>query len=314
MKRSYFLMMALSLGALSLQAQIDEVYYVPTAEQRAAEQAERTLTSSYSNLEERRQPADNWANGRRGNFDTDAYNRRNRSQVVDSTEAYAEDDWNCTTRLVRFHAPVVGVVVSSPYYMDYYDYWHSPLSYRYYDPFYSSWYGWGRPWYYSSWGWNSWAWNSWGWYDPWYSGWYAGWYGGYGWYGGWGWSYPRYWGSVPRYDYAWTDRNYRRGPVGGGRSFGVNNHNSNYSVRSNATRQTMPSRSYNNSNSSRTSGRYYNTQPTAPAPSRNYEMSQPRTYSAPSSSPTPRTYGGGGTVSGGRSTGSSGGGGRTFGR
>lgn len=317
MKRSYLLMMALSLGALTLQAQIDDVYYVPTAEQRAAEKAQQALESSYSNLEGSHAISsnENWAKGRRGNFDTDAYNRRSRSQITDTINASdfnnAADDWNCTTRLVRFHAPTVGIIVSSPYYMDYYDYWYSPLSYRYYDPFWSdwSWYGWGRPWYYSCWGWSSWAWHS-----PWYSGWY----GGYSpWYGGWGWSsYPRYWGYTPRYDYGWHDRNYQRGPVGGGRSFGNGSRsysNNGYNSRPYTNRQNS-SRSYDNSNSSRTSGRYYNTQ-TPSAPSRNYEAPvQPRTYSSPAPSSAPRTYSGGGGMSGGGRSTSGGGGGRTFGR
>ena len=66
---------------------------------------------------------------------------------------------SCTERIILFHSPSVGVVISSPYYWDYY-----------YDP-----------WWYGSWRWPYYAWSSWWWYDPWYPGW------------GWG---PPYWGHV----------------------------------------------------------------------------------------------------------------------
>lgn len=59
------------------------------------------------------------------------------------------EDGYFTSRLVRFWSPRVGVYVSSPFYMDYYD--------LCYDPFY---YGYASPWY--GWGWSGWyGWGSW---------------------------------------------------------------------------------------------------------------------------------------------------------
>lgn len=98
--------------------------------------------------------------------DVDEYNRRgayaeSAAEANDSTDYVDEDipEMSCTERIILFHSPSVGVVISSPYYWDYY-----------YDP-----------WWYGSWRWPYYAWSSWWWYDPWYPGW------------GWG---PPYWGHV----------------------------------------------------------------------------------------------------------------------
>lgn len=71
-----------------------------------------------------------------------------------------EDDYRYSRRILRFHSPNVGVIVSSPYYWDLvyvygaYDFLYS--DYYYYDPFF-----WGPGWGYS-WGWRPWH----SWYSP----------------------------------------------------------------------------------------------------------------------------------------------------
>ena len=83
-----------------------------------------------------------------------------------------ENDYRYSRRILRFHSPHVGVIVSSPLYWDLvysygaYDFLYA--DYYYYDPFF-----WGPGWGYA-WGWRPWhSWYSpiWGYhyaYDPWY--------------------------------------------------------------------------------------------------------------------------------------------------
>ena len=83
-----------------------------------------------------------------------------------------ESDYRYSRRILRFHSPHVGVIVSSPYYWDLvYDYGAYDFlyaDYYYYDPFF-----WGPGWGYA-WGWRPWhSWYSpiWGYhyaYDPWF--------------------------------------------------------------------------------------------------------------------------------------------------
>lgn len=92
---------------------------------------------------------------------------------------YSDSDFQYSSRIKRFHRPMITVGYYDDFYTDYY--WYTG------DPWYSSYYfgpsfgmsmnwGWGT----IGWGWGN-PWNSW--YSPWYSPWYG--YGyGYGWGGG----------------------------------------------------------------------------------------------------------------------------------
>ena len=166
---------------LTASAQDDDLYFVPSKKSsKKTTPTERYETPSRENqVQDNTQTYDNWADGRgNGNWDVDAYNRRKPhtetadTVAIDSSEE-AEDmaSGDYTARLVRFHSPRAGIIVSSPYYSDIIDVWVDP-------------------WYYNSW------YSPWGWYDPWYYSWHSAyWYHGWGW--GWSWSY------YPYYSWSW---------------------------------------------------------------------------------------------------------------
>lgn len=316
MKKSYFLLIALSLGMTKSFAQDDDVYYVPSAESRAAERAEMEARSSYTELSTQKSTydyADPWAEGRSNNgFDVDAYNRR-RGSVKDTVDAARGDlyedseDAYYTSRLVRFHAPSVGILISSPFYGYYSDFWGPYGYYSLYDPWFDDW-SWHRGYYYGGWGYY----RPWGWYGSYYN-WYSP-----RWYGGWyGWDYPYYWRRPYIREY-YHDMAWQRGPANGGRSFSVNGRRINYNNNGTApsrglygNNRSMNGRSYGNQNA-RTSSRAYETRPQAP--SRSYDTQPSRGYSAPSRSYSPSVGGGNGRSYGGGNTGGMSGGGRSGGR
>ncbi len=83
-------------------------------------------------------------------------------------DGYDDDDYNYSSRLVRFHGYV------SPYHFGWYDPWY--YDYYWWDPWYS-WYW--RPWYWGyGWGWGL-GWYGWGGWYGWHHGWHGGWHGGY---------------------------------------------------------------------------------------------------------------------------------------
>lgn len=283
MKKS-LLLTALCLSTLGAYAQDDDVYFVPSSKDKIeskdtynADPGRSTYTPIVTNDDEAFSQS-NWANGRgNGKWDVDAYNRRGKNynqNVNDSLslqEGYDQgyedgyEDGSCTARIVRFAAPRAGVVVSSPFYLDYYDICYDPFYYGYGSPWswgWSGWYGWGS-WY----GWRpyySWSW-SWGWHSPWYGGWYDPWYGP-----AWG---GHYWAWNPRPLPAnakpgvrggWTARGGSRGaglPMngtsvanntrfstsGGGRGFGsgtrTNSRGSSWTPSSNSGRYNSPNNS-----------------------------------------------------------------------
>lgn len=120
---------------LSLLAQNDDMFYVPKKEIKQSDVA-KVLSASQSE---------------RGNYrDVDEYNRRGvyaRTAETEVTEVvaddyYVEDEYNYSTRIVRFHNPTI--VIGSPYYWNVYPgSWH-----------YGSWYDsyWGISYYDSYWG------------------------------------------------------------------------------------------------------------------------------------------------------------------
>ena len=80
-----------------------------------------------------------------------------------------EMDFVYSRRLLRFHSPRIGLVISSPYYWDLvygygiYDYLYDPYYDYLYDPFFWN-YGWGYGW---NWGpWSAWYGPIYGWYAP----------------------------------------------------------------------------------------------------------------------------------------------------
>lgn len=339
MKRILTMALAMALvAAPAALAQSDDVYFVPSKadKQDKAAQAEGSAvgTSSYTPLPPSQQQGsgeyDTWADGREGGpWDVDAYNRRTggesqqRGDSLAAQEGYAEGggyaaDNSCTSLIVRFHSPTVGVYVSSPYYLDFYDPWFSPWGY---DPWWgwpASWWGWGWPASYYGWGWRPWGWGYGGWYGGWYDPWYAGW----GWGPSWGWYPPHHHGP----SYAW---NAQRGPRGGFVAYGNRPSSSRPSAGSSFNRPSgnryagyrpsrnfgtggsRPSRSYNNSRPSRNFG----TTTTSPSRSFGNGNNGNRSFSSPS-----RSFGGGGgsysspsRSFGGGGGGGARGGGRSFG-
>lgn len=298
-------------------SQDDDVYFVPSKSQKVETTVKSQKSAVALSQQNATQDYDNWADGRNNRgWDVDAYNRRGGKTVtsVDSIQEVEEPSEGAyTTRIVRFHSPRIGVYVSSPYYVDVFDYWGpswytSPWYYDWYGP---SWYAgwWGRPWY-GSWcigvGWPH-YWHSW--YHPWYDyawGWGSSWHGVPSWYRHGNGRYldpnHRVTNYRPTRNYAYNNRrsgytpsrSYGRTPS---RNYGtVNNRPSR-----NYGNTSTPSRNYNNSNSSRQpsrsnsdvrSSRSYGT------PSQNSGGNRGGSYSAPS-----RNFGGGRSVGGGASRG-----------
>ena len=137
MKKSLFLISMFAIGLLSGYAQ-DDVYFVPKKGSKVVEDQEE-LSSSYRQLPAQSSEQDGWYSNRRVNRDVDAYNRRkantNDSSNLKQQRRYEDEEDNgyYTERLIRFHAPG-GVIVTSPYYWDYCDYYVDPF--YYYDPWY----------------------------------------------------------------------------------------------------------------------------------------------------------------------------------
>lgn len=312
MKRKILLAVLLCAPVVALQAQ-DDVYFVPSEEtEKAAE--EPAFESTYSNVFAT--GTDNWAEGRGNNgWDVDRYNRRGAwadTAATDTTALYDGDEaddagGSCTARLVRFHAPTVGVVVSSPYYYDYFDVlcWYDPW-------FYDTYFGWG--WY--GWGWRPYAWGAWwgGWYDPWWGPWGPGW----AWGPGWGWWPPHHWHPAP-------PPGALRGPHGGfvhyaGRNQAVTRPSTRYGGRTGTgtagLNRYRPSTRYGTGTSGRTWG---NSRPAGQQnrPSRGGINQRPsssyspgRSFGSPSRGSVSRPSG---RSSGGGFTGGARGGGRSFG-
>ncbi|MCD8318780.1 MAG: hypothetical protein LUC45_08105, partial [Paraprevotella sp.] len=132
--------------------------------------------------------------------DVDEYNRRSQwtdgitdedsigNAANDSTDAESSDengDYSYTKRILRFNAPTIGLLVSSPLY---WDLCYGPNS-IYWDVYDDGVYAYAYP---STW--NSLYWGpyfsyGWGWGGPWYGGWYSPWYYGSYWHHP-HWGYP----------------------------------------------------------------------------------------------------------------------------
>ena len=286
MKRKHLVLMLLALMSVSVQAQTDDMYFVPK---------KATKTPSTPKTEQIDRPAYYVGSNR----NVDEYNRRGRfrssyqsigndsvsdvinfsagngiypdSAYIDTStvysregydgECYDDDDYRYCRRMQRFDDWY------DPWYYSYGP-WYSPYRYAYwggwYDPWYYDYYGWYSPWHYGYYGW--------GW--PYYSSYY---------WGGWGspyWARPviavgpaGHTGTMQRFDrhamgaagnYANTTtrinnidrrvsayRNSNSGATFGGRRGSTNSYsNSNTFDRSTTSRMSSPSFGGNRSNSS----------------------------------------------------------------
>ncbi len=174
--KKLILLTLVSAFSLSLMAQDDDMYFVPTKENVAKEARKYGM------------PQNVYYSG--SNRSVDDYNRRAQfSSSIDSTgndiidfsavrgvypdSAYSQpvenDDYALTRRMSRFDDYTPSEA-----------YWDGYRAGRWSSPWYNTWYSWYDPWYYDSW----WYWN-----DPFY---YSSWYG---------WRYPYYYSTwySPRY-------------------------------------------------------------------------------------------------------------------
>ena len=190
MKRLLLISMIAAMLPLSLVAQDDDLYFVPT------KKSVEKVTDNYGI------PTAVYYSG--SNRSIDEYNRRTKSHYevigADSTlndtisftaekgvypDSISDEDFELTKKMSRFEDYRLS---------DYDAFWAGYAAGRYdwawHSPWYYTRYGWYDPWYYGRWRWYSGWYDPWYayWYDPWYYGWYDPWYYGYGWYG------PRYYG------------------------------------------------------------------------------------------------------------------------
>ena len=287
MKKSLLLLlMCIGANATTAWAQDDDVYFVPSEKAQSSSQPKHTQKHAYDTYDPVANDNDfqesNWAEGRgNGNWDVDSYNRRGKNYKGQCDEeksnavscydqGYADgyEDGKYTQRIVRFYSPRPGIYVSSPYYLDCYDFDFDPWYYGYAGGWaWSGWWGWGswygwRP-YYSSW---HWGWG--GWYDPW-----------------WGW--PNYaWYPHHHWHGSWYPAGSERGPRGGYIAYGGRRGAASYSTngRGNAF-GNRPSQSFGRRNAGRGSNDrnnfgFGNNRPSrsfgnSNRPSRNYGNSRP---------------------------------------
>jgi len=201
-----FVSLMLGVLPLSLMAQDDDMYFVPTKKNVERESADYGARHStyYSGI----------------NRSVDEYNRRGSYYQVLPADTLGSDtisfsgekgvypdsavaeDFALTRRMTRYDGYEPEQVYRDAYregYRDgHRDSWHSPWYYSAYYPWYDSYWYWRDPWYYS-------------WYDPWYYDRY--WYRPHGWYVGYyhyGYHRPYYYGGVTYYVGGGGSSKYRR--------------------------------------------------------------------------------------------------------
>lgn len=249
MKKLVLLSVLFGAMPITMMAQDDDLYFVPTKE-NVAKDAEKygMPTKTYYVGSDR---------------STDEYNRRAWSRVapIDSAgndiidftaergvypdSAYSEEtDYEYTRRMSRFddYSPSVA-------------YWEGYRDGRWMSPwYYNSYYGWYDPWYYDPWYYGGYY-GYYGSYSPYYYGWYSPWRYHYGYWGG-GWYRPHYYATgssgahwsrpgVSHHKYSTTTATNRRNTNTGRNNVSTrtNNNNSLGGYRSNSS--TTPSRSTN---------------------------------------------------------------------
>lgn len=295
MKRWIVLSALLCVAVTVCRAQDDDVYFVPSGVK--SEPAKKVSPARYAPVSSEKEYADDWASGRVGERDVDDYNRRGTAyrDTLNSGEELPEETESgvYTARLVRFHSPRVGIYVSSPFYVDYYDYWLDP----WYDSWYCGWWpGYSVGWWYG-WGWRPYWHSWWGWHDPW-------------WGPSWGWHHPIW--STPSWSvnhrpsrYMATNRLTSYRPS---RDYAASRGNGSGLNRGTTTR---PSRGYTTGTSGRPSRQFGTSRST----NRNISTpTQPRSRSIDNSSNrSNRSYGTPSNSSSGRSFGTGSGSGRSIG-
>lgn len=322
MKNRIIFLLASLLVSIVGYAQMDDMYFVPTKEKKASVEKKRVQnipSQTVTDVPSEAEDADVvYATGTLR--DVDEYNRRDlwhNDSILEETEyedsmAVDEemdlnDDYHYSKRILRFCAPSIGVMVSSPLYWDLcYGpnsiYWDVYVDGIYAYAFPSSWSSlyWG-PYFSFSWGWGPY----WGWGGPWYAGWYRPWYGPH-------WHYP-HWGhgghfvaSRPvvrpsvryRETRSLTGRNYANGRRPALRSDRLSTRNSNSFVRNRGASGTRftPRRSSTTSGANRTQRSTYTLRRTQPSRSSGFSPST-RSSSTPSFRAPVRSGGGGFTPS-----------------
>ncbi|MBQ9229572.1 MAG: hypothetical protein IJ190_00155 [Prevotella sp.] len=233
MKKLVLLSVLLGAMPITMMAQDDDLYFVPTKE-NVAKDAEKygMPTNTY------------YAGSTRS---ADEYNRRAWSRVapIDSAgndiidfsaergvypdSAYSDaTDYEYTRRMSRFddYSPSVA-------------YWEGYRDGRWMSPwYYNSYYSWYDPWYYDPWyygGYYGGYYGYYGWYSPYYTGWYSPWRYRYGYWGGY--YAPRYYtgyrGTGARWSRAgvshhkYSTTNHRYDNTGTSRSYGTRNYSNN---------------------------------------------------------------------------------------
>lgn len=332
MKRNILLTLLLGILPMSMVAQDDDMYFVPT--KKKVEPAKTRYAA----------PRETYYSGI--NRSVDEYNRRpgtGRSHfevVGDSVgndiidfngelghypdSVLAQQDFGLTREMSRWD----GYEPADNYWEGYSDgrrdeqwrSWHSPwyFSASYY-PWYSGWYGgWYDPWY-----------DPWytGWYDPWYYGYYHPWHYGYGWYG----YYPHYWGGYyssysgptgtqrhgrinyngPRGSHNGRTSTYSAGTFGGRRAVGGSMGSRSLGSRSLGTRSTTTGGVNRRGVTTNAYGNFGGSRPSSSSSGSTRTYTPSRSTSSGSSS---GSFGGGSTFGGSRSSGGGfGGGGGSFG-
>ena len=300
-----WMLLSIMLGAvqLSVMAQDDDMYYVPTKASVAKDKASYGV------------PRDTYYSG--SSRSVDEYNRRGSSYEVlpadtgdiisfSAVEGVYPDsvgDFAITRKMQRWD----GYEPSDSYWEGYYQGrrdswgWHSPWYYSSFYPWYDYAWGWYDPWY------DPWYYGSWryGWYDPWYS-----------WRYGWGWGgYYNSWWYRPSWYYGWYGGYYgsyhggyayNRNTIGAGTMSRYGNTRSGGHVNSDGV-NTARNRSANSIGARRGSSTY---SPSRGSGTRSYSSSNGGFGGGSYSSSSSRSSSGGSVSSGG---GFGGGGGRSGG-
>ena len=221
MKKLLLISMLIGAMPLSMMAQDDDLYFVPSKKKV------ETTGSSVRNTAER----PTYYAG--SNRDIDEYNRRGKfrsSYQTIGTDSLGND-------IIEFHEgtgiyPDTVFVDSMWMAKNGYNDFDNDFTYSRRMSRWDDYYGWYDPWFYGHWGWRPLGYYSWydpwyygpyGWYSSWYDPWYYGYYGWgypYGW-GRYGWGYPyyygwygHYWGGYPHHGYAYHRGGYDRGHTG----------------------------------------------------------------------------------------------------
>lgn len=197
MNNRFFISLLLGALPLTMVAQDDDMYFVPS--KKHVERA----TADYG------MPRSTYYSG--SNRSVDEYNRRSavgssyyqvvasdttgRGDIIDFSaergvypDSLQAEDFALTRKMARYDGYEPEVAYREGYRDGRRDSWHSPWFYSSYYPWYDSYWYWNDPWYYRHYGWYS------TWYDPWYYDYY--WYRPYGWYGGYYGYHPYYYGGT----------------------------------------------------------------------------------------------------------------------